>query len=151
MSKLKTFLDMVETLPAETLSYLDDELANQFIAPLEVYNLNASKELLSHFTTKEAFSDTNSMGKYGDVVNVYHFDGKPFVLLHQTGKWLRDHTPFVLDPVVFGQVQIAILEEYRKNIPPAVVIGDDFFESDVKWINYLTDPEKFPYKYADPY
>lgn len=151
MSKLKTFLAMVLPLPAEPLSYLDDELVNQFIAPLEVYNLNASKELISRFTAKEVFSDTNTMGKYGDLVNVYLFDDKPFAIIHQTGKWLRDHTPYILDPEVFSQVQSTILEEYRKNNPPTAIVTDEFFETEVKWVTHLTDSEKFPFKYADPY
>ncbi len=150
---------MVLPLPAEPLSYLDGELVNQFIAPLEVYNLNASKELISRFTAKEVFSDTNTMGKYGDLVNVYLFDDKPFAIIHQTGKWLRDHTPYILDPEVFGQVQSTILEEYRKNNPPTAIVTDEFFEivtdeffeTEVKWVTHLTDPEKFPFKYVDPY
>ncbi len=147
MSKLKTFLELVENLPSETVSYLDDEIVNQFLAPLEIYNSNPNGELLLRFTTKEAFSDTNCMRKYGDLVNVYLFDNKPFALVHQTGKWLGTYTTHILDPVVLGEVQHAIIEQYSKNNPAPSIIDDTFFDRESKWVKSLTNPEIFPFKY----
>lgn len=99
------FLELAAALPAEPVTYLENTFQQEAYRPLQLpseisYGLGNLPEDQRRLTVKRVYEHSWQDAKYGEQINLFYFDDKPFVMIRNFGKWLDNGLAYVVDKQV---------------------------------------------------
>lgn len=98
-------LELAATLPSEPVTYIDNPFQQEAYRPLYLpdqisYGIGQLTKDQQRLTVKCVYEHSWQDAKYGERVQVYYLDDKPFVLLRCFGRYLDTGLAYVIDKKV---------------------------------------------------
>lgn len=129
------FLELAAALPAEPLSYIGSVFQSEAYRPLYVpdeisYGLGQLPADQRRLKVKVVYENSWQDGKYGERVELFYLDDKPFVMISNYGKWLDNGTAYIVDKEVHEEARVWLFSLYDAPEEQRVeILTDEFISS----------------------
>lgn len=129
------FLELAQALPGEKIEYLAEPFITDAYAPLiisdevnrGIYSLRENNPEKIRISTKVVYKNTVQNDKYGNLIELYYFDDKPFLLMHRFSRYLTISHVYIIDEEVHIASRDWLLSLYQEELPEEklILFSDD--------------------------
>lgn len=119
------FLELAQALPGEKIEYLNEPFISDAYAPLilsdeinrGLYALRENSPEKIRISFKVVYQKTVQDGKYGDILELYYLDDKPYLLMHRFSRYLTVSHVYIIDQETHAASRDWLLSLYDKTHP----------------------------------